>query len=751
MASDDFPDPSTPAPALITTHPPDRPADEWAPAEVEGWVRGAMHQDRTPGPVVIVAHPLRTYKVPRGLYEALERAGCTLTQVDTQPDRVTSVRGIRDALLRASEQGERVDILVMSGDGSLDHHVLVAAFWAFYPDLVRHREGLFKTEPAADDELAQIPVAYRDAFLTPWPTGAGLAPTEAMVHELWALRARIAPLLRRERSVSRITRRADRHERDPLLRLAVLAALLPHRVVLRPEGFDLSGLARATRERTFQGLYPFVRAIAAYPAGTAADNALYAGVPGWLYAQASRVLTRFARLDGLRRRWERRTIERFVSYFLRSGVVVPARFSLIAFDDDWQAVSSHAAGGPGSGGFFAADLESKTGGLLGYFLRIPSVVIGEGLLGSTIVRLRVRDGDGRVRSVTEQQMAEGLYTNRTFIAGVGSIPSTNPTSFAGQSSLIIAPPIWGRDDDGALRIDLRGLGTFIEGMVKGVLARTLHLLGFNVGTLAGGGKFSLAAPEHQVTLKEGEEVDIRYLTRARRPRFVATQVSGDPYQAWAMTVRVAWGPLPLLAAEESLLMASARRSLAHLRVEQTYRLGSVYIGGLRYFRHRVGQKWTPALADRTGLAPPPTTLPRRLTPAQQVLLDRWQALDTGAFLDTSERGVQLGRKGRYAHTNDHTAHLVLARERGTLLVRMMRAMPAGIFEARYTYRAFGAFWILHDTELRHLEVGEPPRVLQEEHYFRSAEAFRQEAPTFFPFVAADEGARLSDITEEVDR
>jgi len=89
-----------------------------------------------------------------------------------------------------------------------------------------------------------------------------------------------------------------------------------------------------------------------------------------------------------------------------------------------------------------------------------------------------------------------------------------------------------------------------------------------------------------------------------------------------------------------------------------------------------------------------------LVNAQRILVQRWEALGTGPFLDTSERGMQLGHRGRYAHTNDHTAHLVLVRERGTLLVRQMHAMPEGIYEARTSYAAFGAFWIIHDSELR---------------------------------------------------
>ncbi len=106
--------------------------------------------------------------------------------------------------------------------------------------------------------------------------------------------------MRAGRGSERIARRADRSLRDPALRLAVVAAALPHRVRLRADGFDLSGLAVAARAHTFQGLYSLLRSIPVYPAGTAADNAGYVGVADWTYAQLSKWVTRFDALDGLR-------------------------------------------------------------------------------------------------------------------------------------------------------------------------------------------------------------------------------------------------------------------------------------------------------------------------------------------------------------------------------------------------------------------------------------------------------------------
>lgn len=736
----------------LPTEPPPPHSEDLEPGVIESYVRAAMHRDRAPGSVLAVCHPLRMYKVPRRLFDLLRMAGFHVEIVETQRDRAESVRGIRDALRSLSERGDAIDVLVFSGDGSLDHHVLVAAFWAFYPELVTERKGALWVEPPTEDELDQVPTSIRQAFLEPLPNGAGLATNEANLHAVWVLRARIEGLVGRGASPERIARRAGLPRTDPLLRLAVAAVALPQRTVLRADGFDLSRLARATQEHTFQGLYPYLRSIAAYPCGTAADNALYAGVPGWAYAQASRFLVRWTGLDGLRRWWEERAQQRFLAFFTRDSVVVPARFSIVAFDGDWQVLSSHAAGGPGGGRFFAADLESKTGGLLGYLARIPSVLVKEGLLGRTIVRVKALSAAGREKFSTEARLVEGLYTNRTFIAGVGSVPATNPTSFAGHSSLVLGPPIWYRDTSGTLQVDFRGLLSFVEAIVKGVVARAMHGMGMGVGRLAGGGRFAAAAPEHQVTLTEGEVVDMSFLDLDRRPRFVPTQVSGDPFQATRMTIRVAWGPLPLLAATDSLLLAAAQRSLSRLRQARGWRVRSVFIGGLHWFRHLVGPEWSPELCASTGLFAPPRHLPRRLGPAQKLLLARWRQLGTGGFVDTTEQGLALGRRGRYAHNSDQSAHLVVLRERsGTLLVRQVRRAgeDGAIFEARSLYRSWWGGWVIHESQARRWRPSEQPVLLQEEHYFRDAEAFRLEAPAFFPFVShGEEEVVWHDITDE---
>ena len=723
---------SSPALGLVAAPPP---AAQLTPQQLESYVRSAMHQDRRPGNVLVVRHPLRMYKVPRGLLGGLKQAGFHVEVVDTHPDRVLSVRRIRDTLLELGAEDKPLDIVVIAGDGSLDHHVLVAAFWAFYPDMVVERQGEVVCDPTEED-LAALHPAYREAFCSPVPDGDAIEATQDVITELWQIRDRLVGALRNKRSVGRIVRRSGRDASDPMLRVAVLAALLPHRVTLRAHGFDLAGLAKATKERTFQGLYPFVRSIAAYPAGTAADNAVFAGVPGWGYAQLAGWLAKIGPLEGWRTRWEAGLTARFLEFFTQRSVVVPARFSVVAFDGSWQVISSHAAGGPAAGHFFSADLGRKTAGMVGYLARIPRVVIQEGLFGSTEVRITTRDAAGAVTAQYAEQMAEGLYTNRTFIAGVGSVPSTNPTSFAGQSSLMIVPPIVGRNKLGRRQLNLRGIGAFAESILKGVLARVMHQVGLGVGRMAGGGKLSLARPEHQLTIKEGEELAMTYLWHNdKAPRFVPTQVSGDPFQAWSTAVRVAWGPLPLLAHEDSLLLGAARRSLAHLRVEQTYRLRGVNIGGLYYFRHRTGPEWTPAFTQRTGLVQPPRHLRRSLAHSQRTLIEQWQLLGTGEFVDTSESGLQLGRRGRYAHNNDHTAHLVVLKERrGTLLVRQVRSDASGeIYESRAWYRAFGPAFIIHRSETRRWRHGDVPTIEQEEHFFRSAEAFQQEAPTFFPF------------------
>jgi len=280
----------------------------------------------------------------------------------------------------------------------------------------------------------------------------------------------------------------------------------------------------------------------------------------------------------------------------------------------------------------------------------------------------------------------------------------------------------------------------IESITKGVSARTLHLFGLGVGTFAGGGKLRFLLPEHQVAIKDGESIEIDYLTRELKPCAIGIQASGEPLQAYRMTLRIAWGPVPILGYRHSLLLAATRRSLADLRIAQTYRLGRVYIGGLRYFRHRVGEDWSPAFSARTGLLIPPNHLPLSLPRAQQILLDAWQAKDTGEFVDTTESGLSELRRGRYAHNNDQSAHLLLVREtKGTLLVRQVRAKGADggeIFETRSTYRAIGGSYIVFRNQTLLWQADQYPKILQEDYLFRNAQVFQQEAPIFFPVVAS---------------
>ena len=725
--------------SLVAASPPASSPHELPPDQVEFYVRAAIHQDRKPGNVLAIFHPGRAHRFPRGLLEALEAEDFVVTRQETDGDRVKSVEGIRDALQRLAGEGRPIDVLVVSGDGTLDHHVLVAAFWAFYPDLVRYRPGSIDCSAVGKEDLARIPEPYRTAFFEELPAGHVIDATEECIKEIWLLRSRVERLIRKGKPPARIVRRVRRRQEDPLLRIAVLATLLPHKVVLRPHGFDLSGLVDASQERTFQGLYPFIRSICTYPAGTAADNAVFAGVPGWGYGFTAGFITRFRVLGPLRRVLERRLVRAFLRYFLRDSVVVPARISLIDFDGAWQRVNSHAAGGPAAGRFFSADLTSKTRGLMGYLKRTPKVVLQEGFFGSTIVRIRSLFSSGEQKSFTEAQIAEAFYTNRTFIAGVGSVPTTNPTSMAGQSSLLLLPPIWYRGKGGRRLLNVRGIGTFAEAILKGTLARLLHGFGLGVGTFGGGGKIASLLPEHQVAIKEGEKIEIEYLTMDHQPRAVPVQVSGDPFQAWRMSICMHWGPVPLLGRHDSLLLAAIRRSLADLRLQQSYRMGRVYIGGLRYFRHHIGEDWTRAFEARTGLLQPPNHLPRNLPLAQRMLLEAWQASGAGEFVDTTESGLAMWRRGRYAHNNDQSAHLLVLREpQGTLLVRQVRAMGEGgeeIFESRTHYRAVGASYILYRNQTVIWSGNGNPRILQEEHFFRSAEAFQQEAPTFFPVVA----------------
>jgi len=728
--------------SLVNAPPPPAASSDLTPDQLEFYVRASIHQDRSPGNVLVVMHPGKTYKVPRNLFTALRDAGYGVTRVDTQADRVHSVEGIRDAFQHLAAEGKPIDVIIVSGDGSVDHHLMIAVYWAFYPDLVAYRPGTIDCSAVTEQDLESLPPSYRATFFKHVPDGSALDPSEETIRTIWLLRQRLEDDITAHRPVARILRRARRDRDDLYLALAILATLLPHKVVMRPHGFDLTALSTASRESTFKGLYPFVRSICPFPAGTAADNAVFAGVPGWGYAMWAGLLGKLPWMAPWRRWWEQRVTRAFVNYFLHDSVVVPARLSVVQLDGAWSRISSHVVVGPGGGHFFTADLTSKTKGMIGYLKRIPQVVIREGIFGSTLVRVVSRDAAGQQKSFIEAQLAEGLYTNRTFIAGVASVTTTDPTSWAGQSSLVVIPPMRRRAGAGPRLINLRGVSGFTEAIVTGIIARLLHVTGFGVGTMAGGGKMIFLEPENQVAIKEGEEIEIDYMSLDHKPRSVPIQISGDPFMAYHIGIRVLWGPIPLLGKRDSLLLASTRRSLNNVRLQQSYRLRGVYIGGVYYFRHHVGEEWSADFVGRTGLMRPPHYLPHNLVLAQRMLLDAWHGAGAGDFVDTTETGLEPWRRGRFAHNNDQSAHLLLLREpQGTLFVRQVRAVRGdnAIYESRCHYRSVFNAFIIDRSQTIVYRNDESPRILQEDHFFRNAEAFQAEAPEFFPVIGSAPG------------
>ncbi len=414
---------------MASIAPPDRPIADLSPEHLEQFIIAGIHQDRTPGTVLVVLHPLKTYKLPDGLLEGLRERGFDVVIQHTAVDDLQSIRGIRDALLETAARPGDLDVIVIGGDGTLDHHFLIAACAAFYPELVEERPGVFSAGLLRQDDLAHLPEGWREA-LRLHEVIPDREVSTSDVRELWLLRMKITDAIRKGLSVTRLLAKVDRRLDDDLLRMAVLAAAAPDRVVLHAPGFDLEKLASAPQEVTFRGLYPWIRSVTAYPAGTAADNAVFAGVPGLLLGLTSKALRRFSWLEPLRRRLSEQTLAKFLDFFCNSSTVVPTRISLVSLDSRWQRIGSHAIGGPGSGRLFAGDLVSKPAGVTGYVMRLLPALFHEAIFGTTQLRIEAYNSHGRLTSVTEGGVAEGLYTNRTFLAAMGSVPTTTPTSFA---------------------------------------------------------------------------------------------------------------------------------------------------------------------------------------------------------------------------------------------------------------------------------------------------------------------------------
>jgi len=730
--------------------PPPAPPAELEPEALERYVLAGVHHDRSPGNLLVVQHPFKRNKVPRGLLAALTARGFTVEEVETHRDATTSVKNIREAMLRLSDNDQPLDLMVVSGDGSLDHHVLVAAYSAFYPELVVFRPGRIDCSEITDEQLLSLPADVRNALYRDG-VPSSLKPTQETITAIWLARMNLESAVLAGAPLHKLGKAAGLDLDDPVLAVAVLAARWPDRVDLVPDHFDLAKLAHATMAESFQGLYPYIRAIACYPAGVAADNAVFAGVPGWGFATAGNFLARWSGLDYIRRKLEARTTRAFVDYFCDSGVVVPARLSVLALDGHWRAVCGHVVSGPAGGHFFTKDLTRKTQHLFGYLQRIPAVILKEGVFGRTHVRVRSYDSYGEKKSHAEGHLAEGLYTNRTYVAGVASVPTTNPTSFAGESSLLVVPPVWSRQEGPRSPLNLRGLLAFSECIAKGMVARALHFFGVGTGTLAGGGRVWGLRLGSQVAIKEGERIRIDYQHLDHKARGVPVVISGDPFQAYRMDMRVLWGPIPMLGGRHSLLVDGVRRSLTNLRLERSYDLEHTYIGGVRYFRHRTGMPWNAEMTAKTGLFLPPLHLPRSLDRASNLLRRRWQAAGAGEFVDTSKPGLPLVRRGSFAHNNDQSAHLLVLKEgRGTVLVRLVRVRhDGGIYETRTHYRIHSASYIIHRSQTIHWIPDEPPRILREAHYFRDAEVFQQQAASFLP-VAGERTVDVTDSAVEVD-
>lgn len=740
--------------SLLDAPAPAIPIAKLEPAQLEPYILAGIHQDRSPGNVLVVLHPGKRYKIPDGLLDALGHQGFRVVVHETLADTMASIRSIRDRLLALHRENLPLDVIVVGGDGTLDHHFLIAAYAAFYPDRVQEVPGRVDCSAVTMEQRRKIPEPLRTAFRLEEPLPP-VPPTTENIQSIWLLRARLERLLEKRATVPRILRSTGRDLGDPLLRTALLATFFPAEAALLPDHFDLEGLAQATQQETFRGLYPFIRAIVPYPAGTAADNAVFAGVPGWGYGMCAKLFRRLPCLSFLARRMGGRARRRFLRYFTSQGIVVPARVSLARVDGHWQRLGSHALGGPASGRFFSRDLTHKASTITGYLLRAPLVVLGEAF-GRTVVEVESFSADGARKSFVRGRLAEGLYTNRTFIGGVGAVPTTTPTSFGGESSLIVLSPLLFLDESGKrMELNLRGLLTFLEAIGKGVLARGLHLLGLNPGKLAGEGKMVALQTEYQVAIQEGEEIRIRYHRPDGSPKAVPAQVSGDPFQATELGVKVMWGPIPLLAARRSLLLESTQRTLAHLRLQQSYRLSRAYIGGVHHFRHTTGIR-DPVLASNiTGLIPPPLWLPTNLRQAQQQLLREWQKLGTGEFVDTSAPGLALLRRGLFCHNNDQTAHLLLLKDGWTgLLVRQVRRFGPGgvdVYESRTRYGWQAGSYVIHQSQTMHHTPEGPPRLIIEDHFFRDAEAFQQLAPSYFPLLALGPETPILDLDHSLLR
>ena len=134
-------------------------------------------------------------------------------------------------------------------------------------------------------------------------------------------------------------------------------------------------------------------------------------------------------------------------------------------------------------------------------------------------------------------------------------------------------------------------------------------------------------------------------------------------------------------------------------------------------------------------------LPRDLRAAGRQICERWQRLETGAFVDTSGPGLSLRQGEVRMHNNDQSAHVLLLGEgRTRLLVRQVRQGADGsVVESRSRYRKIFGAWVILESQLMRWEEGRTARILYEEHFFRDAAHFQGSAATFFPLLSQRPG------------
>ena len=156
----------------------------------------------------------------------------------------------------------------------------------------------------------------------------------------------------------------------------------------------------------------------------------------------------------------------------------------------------------------------------------------------------------------------------------------------------------------------------------------------------------------------------------------------------------------------------------------------------------------PVVVGTTGLDPEQRARAEELAARTATVMASNMSVGITVLDSLVEQGLALGRRGRYAHNSDHSAHLMILRERGGLLVRQVRRLGETIYEGRTLYSGWAGGWVIHENQVRRTDPGQAPIIVQEEHFFRDAEALRQEGASFFPFVGEGRNWTAADWAED---